>query len=198
MKTFKCSFPIDFAFNMSIRCSERTTQPETIYFSVNFLVVIINLYFFVCLYAKKTSIDFACVNPLLFLLLFIIFIVLLPFSINFKFNVCLNFNTMSLFHLNCKTPFGFLPIKEKSLGLVELPLKCKKYGCVLSRSWVNHIFFFFKKRINFFLPRIKCLLYYTSLIGELVLSKSRRNNGNNESIFMNQILVNVKAYHTLT
>ena len=32
VKTFRCSFPIDFAFKMSIRYSERTTQPETIFF----------------------------------------------------------------------------------------------------------------------------------------------------------------------
>ena len=39
MKTFKCSF------NMSIRCSERTTQPETIIFSIDFPVVMIYRYF---------------------------------------------------------------------------------------------------------------------------------------------------------
>ena len=32
MKTFKCSFPIDFTFSMSIRRLERPTQPETIFF----------------------------------------------------------------------------------------------------------------------------------------------------------------------
>ena len=41
MKTFKSSFPIDFTLNMSIQCSERTTQPEALLFSVDFLVVII-------------------------------------------------------------------------------------------------------------------------------------------------------------
>ena len=41
----KCSFPIDFAFSMSIWCSERTTQPETILFSVDFLVVRVYRYF---------------------------------------------------------------------------------------------------------------------------------------------------------
>ena len=45
MRTFKCPFPVDLAFNMSIRCSERTTQPETIFFSVDFLVVITDQYF---------------------------------------------------------------------------------------------------------------------------------------------------------
>ena len=40
MKTFRCSFPIDLAFNVSMRCSECTTQPETIFFSVDFLVAI--------------------------------------------------------------------------------------------------------------------------------------------------------------
>ena len=65
---------------------------------------------------------FTSVNPLLFLLPFI-FIVLLPFSMNFKFNFGLNFNTFRLFHLNCKISFGFLPIKEKALGLLELASK---------------------------------------------------------------------------
>ena len=45
MRTFKCPFPVDLAFNMSIRCSDRTTQPETIFFSVDFLVVITDQYF---------------------------------------------------------------------------------------------------------------------------------------------------------
>ena len=79
--------------------------------------------FLVCLYAKKTYIAVTCVNPLLFLLPFIIFIVLLPFSINFEYNFGLNFNTISFFHLNCKILFGFLSIKEKSLGLLELVSK---------------------------------------------------------------------------
>ena len=38
MKIFRCSFPIDVAFNMSTRYSERTTQLETICFSVDFFV----------------------------------------------------------------------------------------------------------------------------------------------------------------
>ena len=66
---------------------------------------------------------FTCVNPFFFLLIFIIFIVLLPFSMNFKINFDLNFNITSLFHLNCKVSFGLLPIKEKSLGLSELASK---------------------------------------------------------------------------
>ena len=53
MKTFKCSFPIHFAFNMSIRCLERTQQPEIILYSMDFLAVII------C----KKRIAFTCVNP---------------------------------------------------------------------------------------------------------------------------------------
>ena len=36
MKAFKCSFLIYLAFSMSIRCSERTTQPEKKNFSVDF------------------------------------------------------------------------------------------------------------------------------------------------------------------
>ena len=66
---------------------------------------------------------FTCVNLLLFLLFFIMFNVLLPFGMNFEFNFGLNFNTMSLFRLNCKISFGFLHIKEKSLGLLELASK---------------------------------------------------------------------------
>ena len=99
-KTFKCFFPIDFAFNMSMQCSERTPKPETIFYSVDFLAVIINRYF-LFLYLKK-HIAFMCVNTPLFLLPFIIFTVLLPFSINFEFNFGLNFNAVSFFHLNCK------------------------------------------------------------------------------------------------
>ena len=38
---------------------------------------------------------------------------------NFKSDFGLNFNTTSLFHLNCKKSFGFLPIKGKSLGLLN-------------------------------------------------------------------------------
>ena len=70
---------------------------------------------------KKSLYNFTCVNLLPFLLPFIIFIVLLPFSIHFEYDFGLNFNTISPFHLNCKISFGFLPIKEKSLGLLELP-----------------------------------------------------------------------------
>ena len=75
-------------------------------------------------------IAFTCANPLLFLLPCIYFIVLLPFSMNFKSNFGLNFNTIALFHLNCKISFGFLPTKEKSLGLLKL---APKYDRVLSR-----------------------------------------------------------------
>ena len=121
MKMFRYSFPIDFAFNMSMRCSERTTLPETIFYSVDFLIVIICRYFLFLYVPKiKNCIAFICVNPLLFLLLFIIFIVLLLFSINFECNFCLNFNIIRLLHLNCKILSGFLPIKDKSLGLLEL------------------------------------------------------------------------------
>ena len=72
---------------------------------------------------KKTYIAFTYVNPLLFLLHFIIFILLLPFSLNFELNFGLNVNTISLFHSNRKMLFGFLPTKEKSLGLLELDSK---------------------------------------------------------------------------
>ena len=45
VKTFKWSVLIDFAVNMSITCSERIQQPETIFYRVDFLAVIIYLYF---------------------------------------------------------------------------------------------------------------------------------------------------------
>ena len=134
MKAFKCYFPIWFW------CSECTTQPETMFFSVDFLcdnmsIVPLSWYIdFVCLYAKKKKknyIVFTCVNSLLFLLPFIIFIVLLSFIINFRFNFFLDFHTISLFHLNWKISFGFLPMKEKSLGLLELASKMQEiWPCI--------------------------------------------------------------------
>ena len=93
---------------MSIGCSERTTQPETI--------------FFVFLYAKIYLL-------LVFLLSFSV-VVLLPFSMIFKFNFGLNFNIIR-FYLNCKISFGFLPIKQKSLGLLELASKMQEiWPCI--------------------------------------------------------------------
>ena len=89
------------------------------YFNEDFLVVIHQYFLFVYMQRKT----FTCVNPLLFLLPFIIFIVLLPFRMNFKSNFGLNFNTKAFFHLNCEISFGFLPIKEKSLGILELASK---------------------------------------------------------------------------
>ena len=118
MKTLKCSFPFDFAFNVSYY-AQNVHQPKTIFYRVDFLVVVIYRYF-LFLYTQKTYIIFTCVNPPLFLLPLKIFIVLLPFSVNFEINFALNFNTTSLFHLNCKILFCFLPIKEKSLGLLQL------------------------------------------------------------------------------
>ena len=53
-KTFECSFPVDFAFNMPMRCSERTPKPETIFYSVDFLAVII-YHYFLFLYMQKRS-----------------------------------------------------------------------------------------------------------------------------------------------
>ena len=53
LNTFKCSFPIDVAFNMSIRFSERTAQPETIFFGVDFLVVKVYRYFLFVYVQKK-------------------------------------------------------------------------------------------------------------------------------------------------
>ena len=122
MKTFKCLLPIDLAFIMPMRCSEHSTQLETIFFSEDFLVVIHQYFAFVYIQIKAYT-TFTRVNPFLFLLPFIIFIVLLPFGMNFKSNFGLNFYTIVFFHLKCKISFGFLPIKEKSLGLLELASK---------------------------------------------------------------------------
>ena len=97
MKTFKCSFSVDFLFNMWIRCSECTTQPEAMFYSVDFLIVIIYQYFLFLYMPKiKNYIACTCVNPPLLLLPIIIFIVLLLFGINFEFNFSLNFDTQSL------------------------------------------------------------------------------------------------------
>ena len=86
-------------------------------FSKDFLVVVIDQYFLLVHMQRKTYKAFTCVNSLLFLLPLIIFIVLLSFSMNFKPNFGFNFNTISLFSL------GFLPVKEKSLGFLELTSK---------------------------------------------------------------------------
>ena len=96
MKTFKFPLPIDIAFITPIRCSEHLTQLETMFFSEDFLVVVIHQYFSFVYIQIKTYIAFTCVNPLLFLLPFI-FIVLLPFIMSFKSNFGLNFYTISLF-----------------------------------------------------------------------------------------------------
>ena len=89
-------FPTDLAFIMPIRCSEHTTQRETLFFSeYSLLPQYINIS---CLFVRKEKlIAFTCVNPLLFLLPFIIFILLLPFSMNFKSKFGLNLNTISLY-----------------------------------------------------------------------------------------------------
>ena len=67
----KCSFPVNFVFNMSTWCSDRSTQPETIFFSVDFLFFIVYLYMFV--YMKKYSF-YLCKSPSVFTV-FHIFIV---------------------------------------------------------------------------------------------------------------------------
>ena len=127
MKTFKCSLPIDLY--LICQCDAQNVQHSQ---NQHFLVWISLLSQFIdisCLLIckkknkKKTYIAFTCVHPLLSLFSFIIFILLLPFSMNFKSNFGLNLNTINLFHLNCKISFGFLPVKEKSLGLLELASK---------------------------------------------------------------------------
>ena len=108
MKTLKCFFPIDFAFIISMWCSERPIQPEPMMFSLDFLIYS----YFLFVYMQKTYVDFTCINLLLFLFHYIIFIVLFPFSMNFKSNSILNFNTINLFHLNSKFHFVFLQSKK--------------------------------------------------------------------------------------
>ena len=92
-KTFKYSLSIDVAFNMSMWCSERTPKPETIFYRLGFLTVIIYRYFWF-LYMQKIYSFYLC-QPPLFLLPFTAFVVLLAFIINFKFNFGLNFNTIT-------------------------------------------------------------------------------------------------------
>lgn len=82
-----------------------------------------------CLFiGKKTYIAFNSFIPLLFLLPFI--------GLNFK-----SLSAISLFHLNCKISFGFLPIKEKSLGLLKLASKIKEIwmSCFNSISSSNDL-----------------------------------------------------------
>ena len=122
IKAFKCSFPIYLAFKMSIRCSERTTQSETIFFRVDFFVVIMHQYLLFVYMLKKTYITFACVNPILFLIPFIIFIVLLPFSMNFRFNFRFEYSWIAKFHLVS------FPLKKNCYACQNRSLKWKKYG----------------------------------------------------------------------
>ena len=70
-KTFKCSFPIDFAFNTSMRCSERTPKPETILYSKNFLAVIIYWYFLFVYIHKTYTFYFLFYSLSLFLLCYL-------------------------------------------------------------------------------------------------------------------------------
>ena len=72
---------------------------------------------------------------------------------------------------------------------------------LLQKSFVvySHVFFNVKNKKNSFISKIKkkwqagnyVTFFYTCFIRELVLSESTRNNGDNESIFANQTLVNV-------
>ena len=73
-------------------------------------------YLFVYIKKKTYNIAFTYVNPFLFLISLIIFVLLL-------FNFGLTFNAISLFSLKLQILFGFLPIKEKLLGLLELASK---------------------------------------------------------------------------
>ena len=119
MKTFNCSFPIDFAF-WYVNTMPRTynTARKNI-FSVDFLVVIIYWYF-LFVYMQKTYIAFICANPLLFLLSFIVFIFLLHFSTNFEFNFGLSFHTITLFHLNCFPSYQRTIIRPLRIGLENI------------------------------------------------------------------------------
>ena len=64
---------------------------------------------------------FTCVNPLLFLLLSIMFNVLLP-CMNYKFNFGLNFNTMSLFSLKLQNFIWFPSYQRKIIKPLRISL----------------------------------------------------------------------------
>ena len=122
MKTFKCLLPIDLAFIMPMRCSEHSTQLETIFFSEDFLVVVIHQYFAFVYIQIKAYTTFTRVNPFLFLLPFIIFIVLLPFSMNFKSNFGLNFYTISLFSFKMQNFIWFPSYQRKIIRPLRISL----------------------------------------------------------------------------
>ena len=121
MKTFKCLLPIDLAFIMPMRCSEHSTQLETIFFSEDFLVVIHQYFAFVYIQIKAYT-TFTRVNPFLFLLPFIIFIVLLPVGMNFKSNFGLNFYTISLFSFKMQNFIWFPSYQRKIIRPLRISL----------------------------------------------------------------------------
>ena len=139
MKTFKCSFPIGIAFYMLIRCSERTTQSETIFFCLDFPCYFNMLILIVYLYAKKISyLAFTCVNPLLFSLPFIIF-VLTPFRMSFKFNFDFNFNTISLNLQKLQNFIWFSSYQETHYASQNWSLKYKKNDRVMIMPWSERL-----------------------------------------------------------
>ena len=101
---------------MSMPCSEHSTQLETIFLSEAFLVVLIHQYFLSIYMQIKYCIAFTCVNPLLFLLPFTIFIVLILFSMNFKSNFSLILKPSVFF-------IWFPFYQKKSLDPFELACK---------------------------------------------------------------------------
>ena len=134
MKTFKYSFPIGIAFYTLIRCSERTTQPESNFFCLDFPCYFDILILIVCLYAKKISyLAFTCVNPLLFSLPFIIF-VLTPFSMSFKFNFDFSVNTISLNLQKLQNFTWFSSYQETHYASENWYLKYKKNDRVLGHG----------------------------------------------------------------
>ena len=117
-----------------------------------------------------------------------------PLHHEFQFNFGLNFNNLSLFHLSCKILFGFFPIKEISLGLLELASKHKRNVGTSNQLFVRGSYTerkFSKKikqvlKIRFFLicwfwtPHSICLnigFWQGSFVSDLLSSlRSFRNN----------------------
>ena len=90
-------------------------------FREDFLVVIHQYFAFVYIQIKAYT-TFTRVNPFLFLLPFIIFIVLLPFSMNFKSNFGLNFYTISLFSFKMQNFIWFPSYQRKIIRPLRISL----------------------------------------------------------------------------
>ena len=111
--------------------------------------------------------------------------------------------TSRLYYFHNKYPWNHKKLQKKcytKCGQNILTLFLIASG-LLQKSFVvySHVFFNIKNQKISFISKRKTkwqvgnyvTFFYTSFIRELVLSKSTRNNGDNESIFANQILVNL-------